>query len=64
MRGSEKAYTVAAMFGATVAAGSIAAFATALGYPALIEEHAQQHRDSTCMQLNKLLGLPLDPQTK
>ena len=35
-----------------------------LGHAHFIEEHVQHRCDRTCEQVEKLVGLPLDPQTK
>ena len=37
---------------------------TTLGSDAFIAQHIQQRCDSTCAQVDTLVGLPLDPQTK
>ena len=60
----DKARNVAAKLGATVAAGGIVACGTALGSDAFIARHIQQRCDTTCAHVDKLVGLPLDPQTK
>ena len=60
----DKARNVAAKLGATVAAGGTVACGTVLGNEAFIAQHIQQRCDSTCDQVEKLVGLPLDPQTK
>ena len=38
--------------------------ATALGYDDFIADHVQRRCDGTSEQIEKLLGLRLDPQTK
>ena len=61
----DKAWNVAAKLGATFATGGIVACGTgSLGSDAFIAQHIQQRCDSTCAQVDKLVGLPLDPQTK
>ena len=60
----DKARNVAARFGATIATGGIVACGTALGSDAFIAQHIQQRCDGTCAQVDKLVGLPPDPQTK
>ena len=59
-----KAEHVAAKLGATVAMRGMVACWTALGYDDFIADHVQRRCDSTCEQINKLAGLPLDPQAK
>ena len=60
----DRARNVAAKLGATVATGGIVACGTALGSDACVAQHVQQRCDSTCAQVDKLVGLPLDAQTK
>ena len=60
----DRARNVAAKLGATVATGGIVACGTALGSDAFIAQHIQQRCDSTGAQVDKLVGLPLDPLTK
>ena len=60
----DRARNVAAKLGATVATDGIVACGTALGSDAFIAQHIQQRCDSTCARVDKLFGLPLDPQTK
>ena len=61
---SDRARNVAAKLGAIVATGGIVSCGTALRSDAFIAQHIQQRCDSTCAQVDKLVGLPLDPQTK
>ena len=51
-------------FEANVATGGIVACGTALGSDAFTTQHIQQRCDRTCAQVDKLVGLLLDPQTK
>ena len=55
---------VAAKLSATVAMRGMVACGTALGYDVCIADHVQRRCDITCEQIEKLVGLPLDPQTK
>ena len=58
-----KAEHVAAKLGATVAMRGIVACGTALGYDDFSADQVQRRCDSTCKQVETLVGLPLDPQT-
>ena len=58
-----RARNVAAKLGATVT-GGIATCGTALGSDAFIAQHIQQRCDSTCAQVDQLVGLLLDPQAR
>ena len=60
----DRTRNVAAKLGATVATDGIFTCGTALGSDAFIAQHIQQRCDRLCAQANKLVGLPLDPQTK
>ena len=61
---ADKAHHVAAQKGAPVSPAGLVACGTALGQAHFIEEHVQYHCDRTCEQVEKLVGLPLDQQTK
>ena len=58
------ARNVTTKHGATLATGGIVAYGMALGSYAFRSQHIQQRCDSTCAQVDKLVRLPLDPQTK
>ena len=59
-----RAEHVAVKLGATVAIRGMVACGTALGYDDFIADHVQRRCDSSCKQIETLVGLPLDPQTK
>ena len=61
---ADKAHHVAAKLGATISPAGLVACGTALGHAHFIEEHVQYRCDRTYEQVEKLVGLPLDPQTK
>ena len=60
----DRARNVVANLRVNVATGGIVACGTALGSDSFIAQHVIQRCDSTCAQVDKLVGLPLDPQTK
>ena len=61
---SDKAHHVAANIGATVSPAGLVACGTALGYARLVDKHVQNCCERTCEKVEKLAGLPLDPQIK
>ena len=50
--------------GDMIAPSGIVASGTALGHAPFINDHVQKQCDRTCEQIDKLDGLPLDPQTQ
>ena len=59
-----KAHNVAAKLGATDAPDGLVACGTALGRAHSVLEHVQQRYERTYEQVEKLVGLPSDPQTE
>ena len=60
----DKAHHVATKLGATVSPAGLVACGTAVGHAHFVKDHVQNRCDRTCEHVEKLVGLPLDPQTK